>query len=749
MAYLPALPAAPPALAWLPALLLLRWVAGRGLVLLAVPVLVALATADHQLAGRLPPALAGQDVLLQGVVCDFPRTDARAVHFVLHAGAPWSGGEAAAIPVAWYDTAASPRPGERWQLLLRLRELRGFSNPGAADTERRQFVAGAVARAYVRPSRDNRRLAAGLACPTGRLRDWLAARLAEALGQRRAMPFLQALVVGARGGLSDADWELLRRTGTTHLMAISGLHIGLCAALGAWLGRRLAGAIRRAGRRAPGALCVGLAALLAATLYSALAGFSVPTLRALIMVGAAAVLAARRRGTSGWQLLGLAVYVLLLCQPLAVLAPGFWLSVLAVAGLLLGSLAVLPDRRPIRAGRLLAAQLRVTLVLLPLGLGFFGQFSAVSPLANLLVIPVFAVLVVPLALLGAVLVAGTDNAMPLVAAAWLLERCLDVLDLLQSLPGAFWPVPPRAGWALGAGLAGMFLLALPRPRLLAGLALGLAWPLVAGAPPAAAPAQLRVVVMDVGQGLAVLVQTPRHALLYDAGPRFGHTDAARLAVLPVLARFGIARLDRIVISHDDMDHAGGLASLRATQPGVPVMASGSLAGARPCVAGTVWIWEGVRFQFLHPSAGGPRWSDNDGSCVLRVATAGASILLPGDVSRRAESWLLRARQPLAADLVVAPHHGSSTSSSEGFVARTRPRFVVYATGFANRWGFPRPEVRARWRRAGACGLDTAMLGALEFTAAPGGTLRLAGRQRVDAAHPWTRGRQHPDLSACL
>jgi competence protein ComEC len=253
--------------------------------------------------------------------------------------------------------------------------------------------------------------------------------------------------------------------------------------------------------------------------------------------------------------------------------------------------------------------------------------------------------------------------------------------------------------------------------------------------------EFRITVMDVGQGLAVLVETARHALLYDAGPAFGARDAGDSVVVPVLRLAGIRHLDAMVISHHDQDHVGGAATVLRAYPQARLIAGsmGALGARyfRRCESGLAWEWDGVRFEVLSPDPGSPPLSDNDGSCVLQVTARGASLLLPGDIGRRHEERLATRGRLRPTDLVLAPHHGSRSSSGDALVDATRPRFVVFAAGSLNRWGFPAEVVRRRWAEAGSCALDTAGSGAMVFDAVGDGRLQLVRRERDAAAHLWS------------
>lgn len=737
-----------PAGLWAGAALLAWCLAGGrgGLLILAAG--WSLCRAGWVLDARYPAALAGRDVLVTGYVCDFGRADPQALRFVLESeAAPPLQAGAGRLHLSWYERPPAVEPGQRWQLLVRLRPPRGLSNPGAFDFEQWLFTRRVTAVGYVRPSRLNRPLPAqGIGCPVGAARGALARRIEDALGAHPGTGYVLGIVVGATHRLSAADWDLLRRTGTTHLLAISGLNIAMVAApfvwAGPWLGRLLPAL---AGRPAIGAV----AGSVAAAAYCALAGFAVATVRALVMLLLFTLLAACRRRVSGPDLLAAAALLMVVLDPPALVSASFWLSYVAVAWL-----CVLAGRGPRAAPgapapcgwrrwlapalSLVQAQLVLGLGLAPLTLGWFQQLSLVAPLTNLLAVPVFTLAIMPLALLGGALLAAP------VAGAWLLQLAADIahwlveaLKLAGALELAAWR-PPTAAWpelALAAVAALLLCWWRPLPGRACGVLLLL--PLAFGVE-RARPA-LTVTVMDVGQGLAVLVETRHHALLYDAGPAFRMRDAGESVVLPVMRAAGATRLDRLVVSHDDLDHRGGARSVLEQFPGATLLAPTRVEPAADylaCREGLAWTWDGVRFTVLAPGAGG--WDgDNDGSCVLRVDAPRAAVLLPGDIGGRREGILAAGGRLAPADLVLAPHHGSRTSSSAALVAATRPRFVVFSAGHLNRWGFPAPSVAARWREAGACLLDTAASGTLFFATDGHGTLRLVRRQRLDGAHLWT------------
>ena len=323
----------------------------------------------------------------------------------------------------------------------------------------------------------------------------------------------------------------------------------------------------------------------------------------------------------------------------------------------------------------------------------------------------------------------------------LAADCFDVwrsfLAWCAGLPFAVWPLPAPGMVALVLALPGVVWFLWPRPWPARGLGPLLLLGLLGGGTPAVNAGGLRIVVLDVGQGLAVLAQTASHALLYDAGPLFRNGDAGDRIVVPVLQALGVRQLDRLLISHADADHRGGAWSVIERYPQVHVSGAAPKGGSsEPCAAGQSWDWDGVHFKILHPVAGSAPVSDNNGSCVLLISVSGASVLLPGDIEAEAEQKMVARGVTGLVDLLLAPHHGSRSSSSPEFVAATSPRHVVFATGFANRWHFPALEVVGRWQASGACLLNTAEEGALQFDLSLAGQLSLSHRQRAEAAGVW-------------
>ncbi len=673
---------------------------------------------EQQLAARRE----AQEITVTGVVSSLPQHEVRRTRFQLRLDAeaslpPDLRGET--VQVSWYDdfgaTAPGPRlhvhAGERWRLNLRLRAPRGLVNPGGFDAERHALAQGIAAGGVVRQSPAPQRLeaAAGL----GAWRERMAARIARQVPAASSR-YVQALALGDTRGLGEGDWQVLRATGLTHLIAISGFHVGMVALCAAWLVAGLWRLLPWCGRYCPRPQAVALGALLGATTYAAVAGFGLPTVRTVLMVAVVVLARLGRRPVDVAGALALAALAVLWLAPLSVLTAGFWLSFAGVAWLLW----CLPERAHwLRS--FLSAQRVATLGLLPLTVMLFGQASAIGPLANLVAIPWWSLVVVPLALVGTALEAICSGAGGLAwrASAWCFDLSWPLFQMLGSARYSLWWLPEPAWFALPLALLGAVWLLLPAGVAGKGLAVLLWLPLCLPWRDRPGAGEFELVTLDVGQGLAVLLRTRHHALLFDTGPAVADGfDAGERVVVPALRALGVPRLDRLVVSHGDHDHAGGLAAVQGVLPPSellmpPGLAVGAAAAAA-CEAGQAWQWDGVLLEFLHPTPGFP-YLGNESSCVLRVQGAYGAALLTGDIGEVIEQRLLKhVPAKLRAEVVLVAHHGSGGSSSHRFVAATDARLALISSGHGNRFGHPRGDVVARWQRSGAEVLTTAGSGAL-------------------------------------
>jgi len=692
--------------------------------------------AEQRLAVSLPDKWQGRDIEVIGVVAELPRRYERGLRFIFDVEQTVT--PQASVPEhiylsTYFDSKAKPlalKAGERWRLTLRLKQPHGAANPHGFDFEAWALERNLRAVGYVHNKGNNERidaLAAGFGYRIETWREAVRDKFDATLGGAPYAGVLSALAIGDQNSISAPQWLVFTRTGVNHLMSISGLHITMLASLafavGYWLWRRST----RLTLRLPARKAAALAALLTAIGYALLSGFGVPAQRTVFMVGAVAAVLWLNRNFSLGQILSIALLGVLFPDPWAVISAGFWLSFGAVALILYvsayriershwlregdGKAAVHPPGRPLRVLTEYAnVQWAMAVGLTPLLLGLFQQASMVAPIANAIAIPLVSLIVVPLTLLGA--------ALPLEAPLWLahtvMHGVMHFLEWLNALPQAVWTQHAPPAWSIVAAMLGALWILLPRGFPARWLGWLLLLPMFLNAPEPPAQGALRLIVFDVGQGLAVAAQTRNHALLYDTGPDFsGEADSGNRILIPALRALGIGKLDGLILSHDDTDHTGGAASIMQAMPVGWV--SSSLPAehpllqpaptARRCQDGENWSWDGVQFEMLHPAQnndGAKKTHDNDQSCVLRIGSGEHSVLLAGDIERNSEVRLLRQHaDKLFTTLLVVPHHGSKSSSSYEFIAATLPDYAVFTAGYRNRFGHPREEVLQRYADSGA------------------------------------------------
>jgi competence protein ComEC len=622
-----------------------------------------------------------------------------------------------------------------------------LANPHGFDFELWLFERDVRATGYVRTTgpRQAERLAAAEGRWVLRVRQHLRDGIERHIADVRAAGVVAALAIGDQAAIARDDWDVFRTTGVAHLMAISGLHVTMFA----WLA---AAVVRRAWRLSPRAMLAWPApsaarwlGLAAASAYALLAGWGVPAQRTVWMLATVTVLPSLGVHWPWAMVLVASACVVTATDPWALLQPGFWLSFAAV-GLLMASrpasdatdaAAVPVAPSPVRrlGGPLAAAvrggvrtQLVATFGLAPLTLVLFQQVSLVGLLANVVAVPLVTLLITPVALLGAVV-------SPLWAlAGWLVQGLGEALSLLAQAPWAVLAVAAAPGWAQGLGLLAGALLVLPLPPRVRALAVPLALPMLWPAPERPPAGRFDVVAADVGQGSAVLVRTRNHALLYDSGARYSTvSDAGQRVLLPLLRGQGVRRLDAMVLSHGDSDHIGGAASVLAVVPATRIFSSlpdghelrapRAAAQDSRCIAGQQWQWDGVRFEMLHPVAvhDAAQRPANDRSCVLAISDQrGARLLLAGDIPVAVERELVaRAGPALASDVLLAPHHGSRTSSGDELLDAVRPRLTVVQAGWRNRFGHPAAEVLARLQARGIAVVRTDQCGAWSWRSSAG------------------------------
>ncbi|MEO8344225.1 MAG: DNA internalization-related competence protein ComEC/Rec2 [Betaproteobacteria bacterium] len=708
--------------------------------------------AESRLAEALPQAWEGEDIEIVGVIDDLPSLSVQGTRFAFSVERVRT--PRATVPsrlsLAWFAPARPSiadeempviHAGERWYLTVRLKRPHGTVNPGGFDLEAWLLQQGLRATGYVHPEGFNARSDIFVGRPgdyVQRARERIRQRIVTALSEARYAGVIVALAIGDQRAIPEAQWVIFNRTGISHLVSISGLHVTVFAAFAGGIAYALARRSVRLTARVPARKIAAVIGVLAAGGYVMLAGAEVPAVRTFAMLAVAAFgLWWGRPGTAGivwlWALVGV-----LLWDPWATLTPGFWLSFGAVGLLLYASVGRL---RPvlttgwrartdsaIREG--LHAQWVVTLGLTPLTLALFQQVSLIAPVANAVAIPVVTLGVVPLALLG---IAVPLDLLFQVAHA-VLAMLMRLLEVLSALPDATWQQHAPMPWTVAAGIAGTFLLVAPRG--MPGRAWGFLWllPLLLVRPEPPPPGAFRLTVLDVGQGLSAVIETHHYTLVYDAGPRFNETsDAGGRMVAPFLRAAGLRRADGLIISHADLDHSGGALSLMQATPigwfasslpaEHPIVVRAQARGvAMACLAGQQWEWDDVRFTVLHPTRAeydDVRAKTNDRSCVVRIDSAYGSALLTGDLEAKSESLLLRTNPgALPADVLVVPHHGSRTSSTPAFIAAVAPKFAIFACGYRNRFGHPRPDIVRRYEAASVRMVRTDLGGAVTLSFAP-------------------------------
>lgn len=741
-----------------------------------------------RLAEALPATLEARDVQVTGVVASLPQRTSNGLRFRFEVEQATFNGNAVAVPsvvsLGWYrgfDDDAIPsaaqlelRAGQRWRFTVRLRRPHGLANPEGFDQELRWFEEGVRATGSVREAPAPQLIDRAAAHPVDRLRQRARDAIEAAVPDTRVAGVLTALAVGDQSAIEREDWELFRRSGISHLVSVSGVHVTMFA----WLAGMVIGALWRRSARAMVWLPAPSAALwggfVVALAYVVFSGWGVPAQRTVWMLGTVTLL--RSAGLRWpWPLVLLtAATVVTVVDPWALLQPGFWLSFAAVGLLMVSGNAdaMSPETSPrgpdlsaaarppiwqrglISLRRVIAGGLRTQVIatfgLAPLTLVFFQQLSLVGLVANLVAIPLITLVITPLALLGCVAPVRWT------AAAAVLSTLTAWLGWLAAAPDVLWSVGVAPWWAQAAGLLAAALLVMPLPWRLRALALPLVWPLLL--PPRDLPpvGQFELVAADVGQGTTVLVRTRHHLLVYDSWPQYSpDADAGQRVLLPLLRARGDHRIDTLVLSHRDTDHVGGASSLlqslpigeltssiehahplhlQAQQQGIP---------AHRCEAGQHWDWDGVHFEVLHPSAADYALAlrSNAMSCVLRVqgasASDGSSVLLTGDIEREQEIKLLREHpEALRSEVLIVPHHGSKTSSTAAFLDAVAPQLAVFQAGHLNRYGHPAEEVLARYRERGITRIDSPSCGAWTWRSGSGTDLAQAVCERAEARRYW-------------
>ncbi|MDH3400864.1 MAG: ComEC/Rec2 family competence protein [Chromatiales bacterium] len=689
---------------------------------------------QQHLADRLAEQRDGIKVQVEGQIASLVSKEPGRIRFLFTVDKAGNG-IPSTLQLSWYRNPVLPRAGERWRFEAKLRAPRGYLNPNGFDYERWLFRQGIGATGYVRHGELMDASPRGLGGRLLAIRESFREALESGLPDGVARQLVIALVLGEKRGLSQAQREVLAATGTSHLLAISGLHIGLVAGGTFWLVGGLSRLCWPVRSRRVEVVSWSISLLLAG-LYACLAGLAIPTRRALLMLCMFAGFRLSRRSLGGWQALCIALGVVCLFDPLAVLDQGLWLSFGAVACIGL----VIRGHRSSGTGRWsqwLNVQLAISIGLAPVLVAQYGQISILAPLVNLLLVPWFGVAILPPLLIGVLALAlWPDLANPLLlfqaSHLGLLWSGLEQLAVVGA-----WKLAHPGGLVFGLAVlgSGFFLLPPGMPGRRLGLVcwLSLLAPIRAGME----PTEFSVTVLDVGQGLATVLRTRNHLLVYDTGPAYRGNAVASLTLIPYLRAQGVRKIDVLVTSHSDMDHAGGREAVGKALNPAQEFSGDTLPGTEACIAGMQWEWDGVSFRFLHPTSGAGL-EGNEASCVLLVRSRRGSVLFTGDIPASVERALLSGQPCLGVDVLIAPHHGSGTSSSAGLVKASSPYLVIFAAGFNNRWGFPLESVVNRWHRVGSKTVVTGQTGAVtvRFTGGEDGEISL---ERMRNKRIWRAG----------
>lgn len=666
---------------------------------------------DELTAFQLSAAHIKKPIQITGVVTEIPDQEKGCIHFLLK----WDTKMHPLLRLNWYKPYPTVSVGDRWQFTVSLKPAWGLHNFGAFDYQQWLIFHGISATGTVLSSSPSTLLARGKRYLISRWREHLLLLVQQAITDPDVVGLITALTIGSHALIESTQWPVFQRTGTNHLMAISGLHIGMVAGFGfLWMGlvgrffTRLLLVIPLQSLQAGGAIVSTL-------VYGVMSGFSLPTQRAVIMVLCVMCSLLIRRSFFLWHRLIFAFCCAVLLDPFCFFSISLWMSFSSVFWIAyLNSARFKPYKKLAGWWRL---QIALCVGLMPMTLLAFHQVSFMGILANLLAVPWVSFFVVPLCLLAAIssLLSRSCAIFLFHLSGLFMKPLWHYLVFLSDSPGAVWMHHMSEPWVIGLGVVGVFVFLLPRgiPGRYMGLYLCL--PLFFYQPALPAKHELWLTMLDVGQGLSLVIQTQHHTLLYDAGPKsyFGF-DAGESVVMPYLQYRGITHLDMMMISHGDNDHIGGAYAVLHDIPVQEVISSipTKFSKALSCYQGEHWEWDHIQFSILWPLKDKP-YEDNNSSCVLRITDGKVRILLTGDIENPVEQWLVENNPTgLASDIVVVPHHGSMSSSIESFVNLIKPKIALFSTGFYNRYHFPSITVVARYHQLGSIVYNTASEGAV-------------------------------------
>lgn len=687
--------------------------------------------AHIQLAQRLPISQEGKVLVVVGKVVSLPQSKQNFTSFVFHTNQ-------GKLKLNWYDPQKTIHPGDVWRLHVKLKRPHGFMNPGGFDYEAYLFVKGIGATGYVVNNSANELISAkwysGL---FDRLRQFLQQKIQQSFTNQEFIGFLSALVIGDRGEVTQQQWQVLRDTGTNHLIAIAGLHIGLVTGFVFFLIGFLWRRIPKLTLRFSSHQAAAIFSLAAALFYSLLAGFSLQTERAFIMLLFLFGVLIFRRRIMPWYGWSWALLTVLILNPLNVINISFWMSFITVAAIIYCTVGRVGQNKIWRKhGKI---QLVIMIAVIPLSLLVFHEASLIAIIANIIAVPWFGFIIMPLCFVGAIALCVNQHLGFIFL--WLALKNLQglwvILQFLANLSHVILHFSIPNIWLFGFMLIGVVLILAPRRFPAKYLAIIFLLPVLLYKFPAPQKNQVWFTLLDVGQGLASIVRTQHHILIYDTGPKFGEGfDAGSAVILPYLQYHKIDNVDLLMVSHGDNDHIGGAQSILQNIKVDRILTSVPQKighNANYCYRGQQWNWDGVKFKILSPLRN-EKYSGNNSSCVLRVTAGKQNILLTGDMQKPVEDRLLKTQEDLQTTILVAPHHGSRTSSSMKFVRSVHPKVVLYPTGYRNRFRFPSVLVRRRYQQLGAKEYNVAYTGAI-FCKLNGDSL-LPQLYRMIHLHAW-------------
>lgn len=690
-------------------------------------------TAQSILDTRLQSQLEGKDLIVEGVVSNIPQhqqnrwrfyldvTQVKLAQVAIDSEIIQLNGK---IKLSWYHQKKLPQQklqaGQKWRFKVRLKQPNGFMNEGGLDYEKWLFTNRIKATGYIRRSESNVLLDVAPWYSIHYQRQQLASKIKQSLADgltnardQNVSAIITALAVASRHDMTESQWLLFRQTGTSHLIAISGLHIGIVAGFGYLLIMTVWWLFPALYQRVPVRIAGAFLAVILATLYALLAGFTLPTQRSLVMVIGVVIVLLQRQRVDTINIFSMTLIVILLIDPLAAMSASFWLSFTAVI------LILLFTRRQLKKPRfsLVSLQLMLSFGMFPLAIFFFGSASLISPIANLIAIPWVTIFIVPLILLAMLLffIAPVLSGYLLQFIAFNIDYLMRVLAWLDALPFTMLHFQELPTSLILVMMLSLLFLFLPKGFPARWLGVLLLIPVFSYQPQRVEQGAFKYSLLDIGQGLASLIETKNHTLIYDTGPRTNNRfDTGKLVVLPFLQSKGIKQIDKMVLSHEDMDHRGGtLAILKEVTVNEIISSRDFLIkqSIKKCEAGQTWQWDDVMFEFLHPNKqgkfSGTGVSDNNRSCVLRVSNQYHSLLLTGDIEKKVEQALLKTQvDKLASDVLLIPHHGSKTSSSLDFIKAVSPRLGLNSSGYRNKFKHPAKKIMQRYQDMGIPVVDT-------------------------------------------